>query len=265
MFDLLYRAAAIAVHGAAHSFQYAAPFMAAASASAALSHWRDGWLSPLSAALLSLAVLTAFGVPYVGAVLHTMLRGETPPFRDVLRWRRGDFDFLMFVAAAFLFGGMLTALVAEIAATIHDYAEALASRPSPEEKYGYRSGIVLFALFGSRTFAAIFFICALLLWSYFFRTALRIPAYMDGYDLRSEEAMTLTRHYRLQILAASLLMNTGLSAAAASAPWGVAEWWARAIMVGIAAWSFLHANLALSTAMYQKYTRGYKMRPLRKL
>lgn len=262
MFNLLHRTVLIAVNGAAHSFQYAAPFMTAVAAVAAV-YWRGDLLPPFGAAILALVVLAAFGIPYIGAVLHTMLRGETPPFVQVLRWRLRDLDFLLFMAAAFLFGGLLIVLIADIGMNLYDYAALQEDNPTRGEKYGYGEGAALVLLFGSRTFAAVFFIAAILLWSYFSRSAMRIAAYMDGYDLSSDEAMVLTRHYKLQIMAVSLLVNTGLSIAVVSTPWGLWEWWLQAIMAGVAAWVFLHINLALSVAMYEKYAAGYQMRLLR--
>lgn len=264
MFDILIRATAIAIYGAVHSFQYAAPFMAAAAAVAAV-YRRADWLSQTESAALAFAVFLLFGPPYIAAALHIMLRGEAPPFMRVLRWRRRDLDFLVFMAGSFLFGGMLILFVADVGVSLSDYAEL---RESPEDKpqyaeYGYGEGATIVVVFGSRAFAAGFFLGALFLWGYFFRASVRIPAYMDGYDLSGGEAMDATRNHTLQIVAASLLINTGLSAAAVSAPWGVAEWWLQAVMAGVSAWAFLHFNLALSAAMYQKYTEGYSMRRLR--
>lgn len=262
MFALLYRTVAVAVWGAAHSLHYAAPFMAGIAAVAAL-YLRGGIVSPFVAALLAVAVLLALGMPYVIVVLHAMLRGEAPPFTRVLRWRRRDADFFVFVAASFVFGGILTALVANIGITLQEHAAILEQDATPGEKYGYGDGAVLVVLSGSRAFAAAFFLVSILLWVHFFRTAIRIPAYADGYDLRADEALTLTRHGRLLILSVSLFMNIGLSSAAFLSPWRDSELWLQALMAGFAAWSFLHANLALSVALYLKYTEGYRMRPLR--
>ncbi|MGI9297887.1 MAG: hypothetical protein ACR2QC_08320 [Gammaproteobacteria bacterium] len=268
MFHLLYQAVAVAVHGMAHSFRYAAPFMAAAAVAVTV-YRRGDLLSPSGSTLLAAAVFFVFGPPYISAVLHIMLHGKPPPFMRVLRWQWRDLDFLLFMAGSFLFGGMLILFVADVGMSLGDYA---ALRESPETEteakpqyagYGYGEGATIVVVFGSRAFAAGFFLAALWLWGYFFRAAVRIPAYMDGYDLRTGEAMTATRNHSLQIVAVSLLINVGLSVAAVSAPWSAAEWWLQAVMAGVSAWAFLHFNLALSVAMYQEYTAGYSMRLLR--
>lgn len=259
----MYDTAETGVRGAAHSLHYAAPFIAAVAVVAAL-YMHGELLSPYAAAALMLVALLLFGTTYTVAILHVMVRGYTPPFMEVLRWRLRDFDFLVFVALSFIFCGSLVAMVANFGVEMHNYAESLRSAQSPDDKYGYKDSMVLVVLFGSRVFATGFFILSVLLWSFFFRTVMRMPAYIDGYDLRASEALALTRHDKFRILAVSLLMNVGLSAAALSS-WRDTDLWLRALLAGFAVWSFLHANLALSVAIYRKYTEGYRMNPLRPL
>ena len=259
MIRILYETFKNAITGAVYSLHYAAPFIATVSVLSALHLYGTvvlSWGAILSAA----AVLMIVGTPFVIMVLHIMLRGETPPLLHAVRWGRRELDFLVFTASTFIFGGVIVIFVAHLGVMMHDYAEFLVADEKPHEKYGYGEGVTLVALSFSRGAAALFFLVAVFLWSHFTRTAIRIPAYVDGYDLSTAEARSLTQHGILRILAASLFINIGGVTAATFLPWQSFELWSRALLAGFAVWGFLHTNLALYTVLYHEYTEGYHMR-----
>lgn len=207
-----------------------------------------------------------FGTLYVTAVIGSMVRGQSNKFIEVLLWRRYHLDFLLFSASVFLFMGMLWVVISDIFLTMNEYAEIAQSRAvetGSHHSFGYAHGNALIAIFGSRTFAAGFFIAALLLWIYFFRIAIKIPAYIDGFNLSTPEAITLTRPVWSRIALVSLFINIGLSSIAVLAPWDAAQWWEKGMLAALTIWIFLHINLAMSVVMYQTYTEGYQMQLLR--
>ena len=267
MFGLVFQTIVVAVRAVPHSFGFAAPVIIL-SAFFAGAYWE--FTPPPFVALLAVICSLVLVPPYLSAALDVMLSPESPPtFKSAFSWHRHQIDFFIFTVGSLLFLGILIGALGDIARDLHQVsqeleAEVAAEQVAEHEKFGYTQGGTLIALFGSRLFAGAALLMAILAWNYFFRTAIKMPGHVDGYDINTEEAMSLTRHYSTQIMAVSLLINVGmLSFLFAVLPWGAAQWWMQAIMFGVIIWLFIHINMAMLVAMYWQYTEGYNKRPLR--
>lgn len=90
-----------------------------------------------------------------------------------------------------------------------------------------------------------------------------MPAYVDGFELSSGEALELTDSYRRHILIMSVAINAAFFAITGALPWEESAPWVRILMAGCSVWGVVHLNLSFSVAAYRQYTAGYRMRPLR--
>ena len=267
MFRLIFRTIVIAVRAVPHSFGFAAPVMIL-SAFFVGAYWE--FSPPPFMALLAVICALLFVPPYLSAALDVMLSPESPPtFKSAFSWHRHQIDFFVFTVGSLFFFGILIGALGDIARDLYQVSQELEAEVTAEEakghdKFGYTKGGTLIALFGSRLFAGVALLMAILAWNYFFRTAIKMPGHVDGYDINTEEAMSLTKHYSTQIMAVSLFINVGmLSFLFAVLPWGAAQWWMQALMFGVIIWLFVHINMAMLVAMYWQYTEGYNKRPLR--
>ena len=267
MFSILYQMSYVAFYGTRRSLMYALPLLLFIFTTCVI------YLNFKPPLLLALAVVGGFlflGALYLIAVLTAMLRPQDAfRFIESLRWRRRHWDFLGFSAAAFLLLGVLIVILGDLAHTLHVYSLALESKPTSaaaHDAYGYEQGGRLIFLFGSRLLAGVFLVATFILWIFFFRTGIKVPAYVEGYSLRSDEALDLTRLYRWQITAMSLLVNVPLLAAllAIIPPWEGLAWWFKSLISCAVVWLFLHMNMSLLIGMYWTYTQGYSMQRLRR-
>ncbi|MGU9951982.1 MAG: hypothetical protein ACNYPH_06760 [Gammaproteobacteria bacterium WSBS_2016_MAG_OTU1] len=269
MFELLYLTLYAAVYSIKHSFNYAAPFLVLAFAIAATYlYFPDAvssytWLM-LTAFLLPLLVL------YILTTSHAMLHPEDPPvFWRVFQWRVQHWDFLIFVLVLLLVLSFLIVIIGDTVLLLIDYIWFLEGEDQESqinvqitEKYGYERSNILILLLGSRVLTAALFILAMLLWFYFFRSLIKIPAHVENYNLSSEEAMSLTRPEKWKIMAVSLFINIGLLILFSFMAWDELTLWIRALSAVGWLWLLLHVNLAFAVVLYQKYTEGYSMRRL---
>ena len=95
---------------------------------------------------------------------------------------------------------------------------------------------------------------------HFLRIFIKMPAYVDGFEVSSSEAMDLTAPYRRHILIMSTVLNAIFLTIVGLLPWD-ALLWVRILMGGCVVWAGVHLNLAFAVAAYRQYTEGYQMRP----
>lgn len=265
MLGVLYQTVLIGVYGAGHSLAYAAPLAAFAGAFSALYlnyDIRPVWLFAALAAALGFLTL------YIMAALRAMLYPEAPPpFSEAWRFRRRHIDFLAFSAATFIVLGLLIFALIYTVGTLYVHIEGLenaaAEPPQTGEEYGYGEGSAEVLLYGSRLFTFLSFIAAFILWGLFFRIFIKMPAYADGFEISSGEALDLTSSYRRHILIMSVFLNAAFVAVINALPWGEFVLWVKIAAVECAVWACVHLNLAFSVAAYRRYTEGYSMRPVR--
>ena len=272
MFELFYRTLFIGIISSLRCFSYCLPLMAfvgamnAAWAFAPEWFW-EAWMywTPVAAAIF-FPLMTMYAL----ASLRAMLQKEEPlPFLSAMRWRHGCGHFLAFLLPLFLVMAILIAVMGDVIGSLFSQIreleelgrqEAADERASPWQQYGYGQSNVLVLLLGSRLMAGVFAVASLFVWFYFFRTLMRIPAFADNYDLSSEESLLMTSNSKGAIMAASLLVNVSVLSAIGALPWAGVALWLRAFLEGASLGLLVHANLALSVALYEKYSGGYDMR-----
>ena len=264
MINLFYRTIAIGVYSAPDSARYAAPmlgffFLAAAGIS------RFDLQSAATAALaaLSLGLVT----PFLVATLRVMLHPEdSQRLLETLRWRASYVDFLVFGIFSLVLVGGLVFAVSGIAVAVTDYieaAKALETQPTDQgvQQFGYGAAAVKVLLSGAQVMVGAAALLALVLWIYFFRILMCLPALADGFYLSSGEALEIAGHYRMTIFVVSVVLNAGLLGFMSL--WRMESPWLMSLAAAGCCWLFLHANMALATAMYQIFLQGYEMRKLR--
>lgn len=262
MFGILYQTIVITVYSAGRSLALTTP-LAVFVAAVLYAHHHFG--VPLEVWFALMVVLVGLVSMYLVAALRAMLHPESPPdFWDVVLFGRRHVDFLAFSAATFIVLGILIFVLIYIVTMLYGYLEVLAETAPPEgevgAEYGYGEGGAALFLHGSQIFTVAFFIAAAVLWSIFFRIFIKMPAYIDGFEISSGEALDLTAHNRRHILVMSAVLNAAFLTVTGVLPWEELELWVRYLMVGCAVWGGLHLNLAFSVAAYRHYTEGYQMR-----
>jgi hypothetical protein len=265
MIALIFQTIYIAVYNAAKSFYYAVPTLLVFDVLAAAYFHVYESMPPIPLALGAFCIILFFGILYVFVSMRLMLDPHAPPlFMETLLWKRAHSDFLVFIGIFFLLLGVLIMIMADRAQVLSEFTQNLiyqrANAKIEEEHSVHQTGIIV-VLFSSRVFVGFFIIGMVALWIYAYRACIRIPAYADGWQLSTHEAMDLTKTKILEIIFCSLFINNGLLVfASVVLLWDIDELWLKAVTVGGVFWLFLHANMALSVAMYKRYTEGYQMR-----
>ena len=231
----------------------------------------------LSLLSLILGGIFVLGSPMIICVFHAMLNfgADLRPFKEMYSWGWRQIDFMIFVALMFYF--MLMFSVAAINGTlaIHDALEAKGISIWQEiEVNTHEIGVdthkignpynELILILGSRVAIGGFIVVLLFVWYYFSRLYIRMPAFVDGFWLRSEEALALTRHESWQIFFLSAFINTSfLSIISTTLPWSESTLWINAVLATLSIWLLLHINFAFATVAYRRYTEGYHMQSVK--
>lgn len=265
MIDLFYRTIVIGVHSAPDSARYALPMLVFFfGAAEGVSRFDLSLPVMVGLAALSLLLVT----PFLVATLQVMLDpGDSQRLLETLRWRAAYADFLVFGILIFVIMGGLIAAFSGITVAIFNYIEtakalAVQTGEAGVQQFGYGGAGIKVLLSGARIMVGAAAMLALVIWVYFFRILMCLPALADGFYLSSGEALNIAGHYRMRIFIASVALNMCLLGFVSL--WRVEAPWLMALALAGGAWLFLHANLALATAMYEAFAKDCGLRKLRR-
>lgn len=224
MFRLLWGALALALGNARACFFYALPTLAlfAAAVRLLLDPAAPAWWSGLCVAAL-LPVKTLFVYAIAAEMLHPT-RGRLN-WRQWFGWRARHGDFFLFVGMGMLVMGVLAVYFVDamnylwaraeyyrLAFQAATEATGMTGEAAAMEVYSSRYGSYAALAAGSKALAVGVLVAALVMWSAWVRMGIRIPAHVEGYYLRREEAFGLTRHLGWAAMAVSLFVIAGVSA-----------------------------------------------------
>ena len=194
-------------------------------------------------------------------------------YAQAMGWDRRKTEFLAMSSLSFVILGFIAFFFADSAASLLEFSWTIdapsATANSPEIFNPYREQTALLLFFGSRAIAAIFALLALFCWTAFLRCAIKLSAVSIGYHLDYGEARLLTSGRTAELLSANLIINGGLVTAMGIAHERIApqiipfigEPMLSAAAAAMAYWILSAFNIALWSAMYERYTADYSPRP----
>lgn len=200
MFTLLIGTCGLTVRHFLHCLFYSAPAQAFLALALYLLFRGDSDLSHILAAVAAfLASNTLFTYSAARQLFkhkpgHVLLEG-------IFRWRREHNDFFIFITLGIIVLSILSVYFIDavdfLLENLYLLKEKQAESPG---RAGVAAGSYSALALGSRVSATALMIAVLLMWRYVCCIGIRIPAYIDGYYLRAEEAMDLTRASQLAMM-----------------------------------------------------------------
>ena len=267
---LLFHSVSHAVYAARDSFFYALP--AAACVFAAVWMWGAESVPGVFVALALFAAAAACTQFIIASIRKMTNPHLAQTYREAMRWTRASSDFFFFIALSFAAMGALSLFLLDASARLYEYSAHMSSdwvRRLAEDgdKHAHLRSSFVLLIFGSRTLAVAALLVAIALWTRLCRIGIQIPAHVEGYYLSPAEALEVTRGRVWHLLALSLIINGGLSAAGGAVITAMESQfesevppWADAAAAAGGLWLVGLLNAGYWTALYQELASGHVMR-----
>ncbi|MCH9705686.1 MAG: hypothetical protein K0U15_06150 [Proteobacteria bacterium] len=223
----------------------------------------------MSACIVLLLVLNTL---FIYATCRQMLR---PPrgeinFLNAIIWRRQHSDFFVFIGLGMIVFVTLSIYALDVAAYLYEKATALGIEQATAAANGSSANHSIYKTLeiGSRLLSYLLLFITLIVWSYICRWGIRIPAYVEGFYLRSEEALDLMRGSLLTILSISLFIIVGVIGivhVVSTEALATGQEWLMLLLWPLSYFFAITMHIALWVHLYQMLVKasGYHMTRLR--
>lgn len=212
--SLLFNTCSLLITHFMHCMAYAAPALTLLFAMLYTIHNDYQTVYVVVAALLFIIANTLF----IYAASEQMLKQNAGSV-DIMRalvWRQRHNDFFVFISLGIIILVVLSIYFIDAIDYFGDLIDTMIKDQQAIQSGGgtgsYTENAYSVFIFGSRLISAGLLLLLLFIWSYLCRTGIRIPAHVEHYYLRIEEARNLTQQHKICILAVSLLFISAINA-----------------------------------------------------
>lgn len=206
MFSLLYETCRLLLSHFLHCFVYALP----AQAALALCFYLLKSNAPMGLVFACAVVFFLLNTLYIYSGTQQLLKRKpgVVDFIGAMHWRRTHFDFFLYIAIGMIALSALAVYFIDAVGYVQEEVKRLTDLQSEAEHSGEWSAANSYTviLAGSKFLSYTLLILILLIWMRICRVGIRIAAYVEGYYLRSEEALLLTGQNTLAPLACSFVL-----------------------------------------------------------
>ena len=174
----------------------------------------------------------------------------------LLEWRSKHLDLLLFIAFELLLLVLFVLYFSGALSHFHRLTEILEAEriiAVTENTHSFTTHKLTILLFGSKLLSGVFLFFCLIGWSYICRTGVRLPSIANGIYMRSTEAIKLTKHSTLQLLAVSFLLYfffLGIITTATNNLTDATEQWQYPVLTTVQYFLLTQSHIAMWTCFY---------------